>query len=295
MKQRYSGLHVLLSLAGSADGGFGPAVSSRSRINRLVHNCMTLMRRTYPGVFDGIDIDWEFPSNAVERGNFTRVVKAFRRALGRAAPLTIAAGTDPGMVKWIDWKAVTPQLSWINLMTYDFHGPWGGDPVTNFNSPLRGDPRDPGFHLGYWTAHAVTMMRTRLHVPAGRIMVGIPFYGRGYAQVPPKNHGLYQKYQGATPYGTAPGVFSYRDIVRRYVNRNGFKRYGPNLASTEPWLYSSKRHAFISYDDVSTMAAKAAYITRSHLGGAMIWDLAFDTTSPKTSLTDALHRYLLTR
>jgi chitinase len=293
MKRRYHRLHVLLSLGGgSAGNSFAAAVSSPARVNRLVHNCVTLMRRTYPGVFDGIDIDWEFPSNTVERGSFTRLVKAFRQALGRGATLTMAAGTDSGMVRWIDWKVVSPQLSWINLMTYDFHGPWG-DPVTNFNAPLMGDRKDPGFHQGYWTANAVSTMRKHLHIPPSQIMVGIPFYGRGYAQVPAKNHGLYQKYRGATPYGTdAPGVFNYRDIVARYINRNGFRRYGPNSASAEPWLYSSKRHAFIGYDDISTMAAKAAYIKRTGLGGAMIWDLAFDTANPRTSLTDALHRYL---
>ena len=293
MKHKYPRLHVLLSLGGgSAGSSFGSAVSSPSRIKRLVRSCMTLIRRTYPRVFDGIDIDWEFPSNAADRTDFTRLVKVFRRSLGRGAPLTMAAGTNADMVKWIDWKAVTPQLSWINLMTYDFHGPWG-DPVTDFDSPLMGDPRDPGYHQGYWTANAVSMMIHHLHVPAGDIMVGIPFYGRGYAQVASKNHGLYQRYRGQTPYGTdAPGVFTYRDILDRYLNRDGFRRYGPNRESAEPWLYSSRLHAFISYDDVSTMAAKTAYIKRLRLGGAMIWDLAFDTARSSSSLTDAIHRDL---
>ena len=293
MKHRYPRLHVLLSLGGgSAGNSFASAVSSPSRLNRLVHNCMKLIRRTYPGVFDGIDIDWEFPSNAAEGRNFTRLVESFRRALGRGAPLTMAAGTNSDMVQWIDWRAIEPRLSWINLMTYDFHGPWG-DAVTDFTAPLRGDRRDPGFHLGYWTANAVSTMRNQLHIPPSNIMVGIPFYGRGYAGVSSRNHGLYQKYHGPTPFGTdAAGVFNYRDIVARYINRNGFKRFGPNRAAAEPWLYSSRAKAFIGYDDVSTMAAKAAYIKRLRLGGAMIWDLAFDTTSSKTSLTDALHRFL---
>ena len=293
MKRRYPHLRVLLSIGGGSAGqSFAGAVSSPVRISRLVHNCVTTIRKTYPGVFDGIDVDWEFPANATQRQDFTRLILSFRHSLGPRAPLTMAVGAGLGAQKWVDWTAVSPRLSWINLMTYDFHGPWG-DPVTDFNSPLRGDPHDPEYRQGYWTTNAVSSIVKRHHVAPSHIMLGIPFYGRGYAQVPPKDHGLYQKYRGGTTYGTdAPGVFNYRDIVTRYINRNGFKRFGPNRYSAEPWLYSSKQHAFIGYDDVATMAAKAAYIRSAHLGGAMVWDLAFDTTGTNTSLTAALHRYL---
>jgi chitinase len=282
---------VTLSLGGGAEASaFPAAVSSRSRIDKLVANCTTLIHRTYPNLFEGIDVDWEGPRTSAQREQFTELMQALRRALGRRALLT--AAVTPSFS--IDWRRVARVLSWFNLMTYDLHGPWG-DPVTDFLAPLRPDPRDPEYSAANSvTADAVALVR-RFDVPAAKVVLGIPFYGRGYSGVRAANHGLYQRYRGVdTSGGDGLGAFYYRDLLSRYVGKQGFRAYGPDRHSGEMWLYKPGRTGgdFISYDGIWTIAAKAKLIRSMRLGGAMIWDIAFDTGTPRTSLTDALYRQL---
>ena len=63
-------------------------------------------------------------------------------------------------MKWIEWKAVAPKLTWINLMTYDYHGPWG-DADTDFLSPLNGDPKDPEYSSKFWDIAALPCCTAR--------------------------------------------------------------------------------------------------------------------------------------
>jgi chitinase len=287
MKKKYRRLRVLLSVGGSLNApGFPQAVSSPARIRRLVSNCVALMRRTYPGVFDGIDIDWEGPYSAVEESEFTRLVKAFRTALGPRAPLTAAVYPDFS----IGWKRVVPMLTWINLMTYDYHTPWS-DSTTDFNAPMELDPADPA--ADYSITEDVNTMVTVNRVTAGKILLGIPLNGYGYAGVPSgTTHGLYQPFSGPTSWGTAAaGSFDYRDLVDNYVGENGYVKYGPNPYSGEVWLYNARQQVFISYDDLGTIAAKAAYLKKMGLGGAMVYDIAYDTKDSR-SLTRALYLQL---
>jgi chitinase len=290
-KKKYPRLQVILSLGGgSLASAFPDAVATQSKISTLVAACMKLTRRTYPGVFDGIDIDWEGPSNATQEAHFTALIRAFRLALGPKAPLTVAVTPNYK----INWKVVAPMLSWVNLMTYDLHGPWG-DAVTDFLAPLRADPRDPEYEASNSASANAAVMVSKFGVPASKILLGIPFYGRGYAGVRVRSHGLYQPYKGADKSGgDGVGSFYYCDLRAHYVGRHGYYVHGPDPYSGEVWLFKpgKKGGQFISFDNPSTIAAKSKLIRSMHLGGAMIWDIAFDTADPRTSLTSALYRDL---
>src|SRR5690606_7978501 len=105
--------------------------------------------------FDGVDIDWEYPNYAEHNGrpigtvNCTLLLEECQRALKAENPpllLTIAAPAGPWHYANIEVDKIHQHLDWINLMCYDFHGPWGGssDNVTNHHSGLyatqEGDP-----------------------------------------------------------------------------------------------------------------------------------------------------------
>ncbi len=290
-RQRYPRLKVLLSLGGGGSTAFPAAVSTTAKIDRLVKSCVQLIQGPGKGVFDGIDVDWEGPQGAKQREEYTRLLRRFRHRLPKSDALTSAVTVYFD----IDWKAVSPLLTWVNLMTYDFHGPWG-DPVTDFLAPIRASPRNPEYKKGFSVTGNVHRMIHEDHVPRQKIVMGIPFYARGYAGVRSKNHGLYQKYAGETKFGTiAAGSFEYRDLVANYIDKRGYRRYGPDAHSGEYWLYKrgeKGKGVFISFDGLSTVRAKARLVRSDHLGGAMIWDLADDTSSPKTSLLDALSQAL---
>lgn len=291
-KQQYPHLKILLSVGGAGySSAFPAAVSTQAKINKLVANCMRLIRHTYPHLFDGIDVSWDGPSGSRQQSQFTNLIRAFRKQLGPLAPLS-AAVTPRYAIKW---KKVMPLLSWVNLMAYYYHPPRGSR-VTDFLAPLVSDKHDPERKALGSVTQDVTKMLRRYRVPASKLLLGIPFFGLGFSGVKRAGNGLYRKYKGNTSFGTlAPSQFQYWNLLNNYVNKNGYRRYGPNRYSKEMWLYKpGARHTgiFISYDNLVTIRAKVALVKSHHLGGAMIWTVSGDTSTPKTSLTYALNRGL---
>jgi chitinase len=146
-------------------------------------------------------------------------------------------------------------------MTYDFAGPWMS--TTSHNAPLYGAVSDNSAIQGYLGKG----------VPASKLVLGIPFYARGFDNVTPVNNGLNQPYSGLPPGTYDAGVYDYNDLAANYVNMNGYTRYWDDTAK-EPWLFNGK--VFITYEDPTSIQAKTGYVKTQGLGGAMIWELSND-------------------
>src|SRR5262249_16924074 len=73
LKRRYPHLQALVAIGGWLGSKYfsDVAATPQSR-ERFVASCIDLYFRDYPGVFDGIDIDWEFPVKGGAEGNLTR-------------------------------------------------------------------------------------------------------------------------------------------------------------------------------------------------------------------------------
>jgi len=107
------------------------------------------------------------------------------------------------MYKNIEWAKLAQYCDWINLMSYDFHGPFKGindyDTVTGFNAALYYDPANKEanktVNLNFNVNSAVQTLLIE-GIPKSKINVGLPFYGRGYAGVEGNatNNGLYADY-----------------------------------------------------------------------------------------------------
>ena len=246
--------------------------------------------------FDGVDIDWEYPVSGgmpgnryrnEDRGNFTLLLAELREQLNilgeendREYLLTIAAPANPEIIENIEVDRIHRYLDWINVMTYDFHGPWQGDAdrVTNFNSPLHSAPDDPldePFHSTF-NLEAAIETYLDLGVPTEKLNPGLAFYGRGYGDVRNQNNGLFAQYSGAAPVGTwENGVFDYWDLEEHYIDVNGYISYLHNEAIV-PWVYNPDMRIMISYDDSASIAEKGRFINDNELGGAMFWELSSD-------------------
>ncbi|RMH72312.1 MAG: T9SS C-terminal target domain-containing protein [Gemmatimonadetes bacterium] len=241
--------------------------------------------------FDGVDIDWEYPVccgdpgniyRPEDRENFTLLLAELREQLDDAGNylLTIAAPAAPHKIENLEVELLHEYLDWINLMSYDLHGPWGGeaDAVTHFNAPLfiaEDDPLEEPYHSAYTVDAAVQAYLSR-GVPPEKLHVGLAFYGRGYGGVPNENNGLFTSYWGAAPAGTwENGVFDFWDLATNYVETNGYSRYWHDGAHV-PWLYNPETQIMISYDDSISIQQKCAYINLYELGGSMFWEFSAD-------------------
>ncbi len=299
LKAAHPKLRTLISVGGwTWSGKFSDVALTAASRAKFVSSCVTFMKQWG---FDGIDIDWEYPVSGglpenkyrpEDKQNYTLLLQDFRAALdaqaaadGATYDLTIAAPAGPGIYANLELEKVGATVSWINLMTYDFHGGW--DTATNFNAALHAtsaDPSaDPAIKAQFNVASAVDGYLAA-GVPADKIVLGVPFYGRGYAGVADKDHGLYQPFAGL-PAGTwEAGMFDYHDIKNNYLSK--MTRYWHDEAQV-PWLYSPQTGVMISYDDPESLQKKLDIVSQKALGGAMAWELSGDTAD--SELLSVLH------
>jgi chitinase len=278
-------LKLAISIGGwTGSGRFSDIALTDSSRRRFVGSAVDLFIRQRPRLFDGIDIDWEFPvaggmqgnvERPVDRENFTLLLAELRRELddqdardGRHYELTIAASARPQEIANVEIARIEPLLDFINVMTYDYHS---GPGITNFNAPLfaaRGDPT-PNLNVD-------VTMRAFLDagVPASKLLLGIPFYAHGYGSVPNTADGLFQP-GTATPTGWTAGDGDWKVLAHTRLQNSNYVRHWEPSAQV-PWLYDSTTKTWVSYDDPESVAAKVRYVRERKLGGVVIWELGGD-------------------
>jgi chitinase len=152
----------------------------------------------------------------------------------------------------------------VNLMTYDYYEA-GSDATTGHHAPLYADPADPKKASSDETVREYE----KAGVPAGKILLGVPFYGRAWGDVPDNNHGLFQ------PGKTVAGVDAQYSAIVANMLGQGFTRYWDDAAKA-PYLYSAEKHIFVSYEDPESLRLKCDYVRSHKLGGVMFWEYSGD-------------------
>jgi chitinase len=188
------------------------------------------------------------------------------------------AAADREFVENIELNRVVAYLDWINLMSYDF-----------FNSLTP----TTGHHAGLYRAeHALPRDRNTdsavsqylaAGVPPEKIVLGVAFYGRGFAGVTARNNGVNQ------PYEHFEAEHSYTDLVEHLIGQGGFVRYWDNRAQA-PYLWNATSRVFISYDDPQSIAVKTRYVLQHRLGGVMFWELSEDRNDELLDVINATLR-----
>jgi chitinase len=306
LKGLHPKLKVLMSLGGwTWSKYFSDAALTQASRQRFVSSCIDLFLRgnlpntppgTGAGVFDGFDLDWEWPGSEgntgnhirpEDRQNFTALLAEFRRQLNAygettdkrylltaflpAAPSKIDAGFEVNRIfRYLDFATV---------QGYDLHGAW--ESVTNHQSNLFTSPNDPSSPR-FSVADTVASY-LRQGAPARELVVGVPFYSRGWTGVGAANNGLYQPATGPAPGVWEAGVDDYK-VVTTHLG-SGYVRYN-DLRAGASWLYSAATGTFWTYDDPLVMTAKTLFVRAAGLGGVMFWELSGDT--PDGQLVRAL-------
>jgi len=301
LQEQHPGLQTLISVGGwTWSGQFSDAALTPASRALFATSCANFME-TYG--FDGIDIDWEYPggggdasntSRPEDPQNFTLLLQALRSELdargalnGRHYLLTIAAPAGAEKIAKLEVEQIHPVVDFINVMTYDFNGDWS--PLSNFNAPLYPSPEDPAPVPGASAGAAMQGYLSR-GTPADKLVLGIPFYGRGVVGVANVAGGLFQPFTGI-PLGTwddgatgATGMFDYSDIATNLLGQPGIEIHR-DAASGVPWLHDPASGLFLSYDDPESLALKSQYVQANGLGGVMIWEMSSDLDD---QLLDAL-------
>jgi RHS repeat-associated protein len=316
-KQRHPNVKIMLSIGGwTYSKYFSDAAKSANRA-AFVDSCVDMyLKGDLPtgvhgdttgaggtgvaaGIFDGIDIDWEFPGTenghegnhkdlVNDSANYTALLQEFRNKLnargsadGKYYRLTAAVGSGGQEVDKIQVSSVAPLLDYAGVMSYDMHGAWESDvnDKTNFQSPLYPSPNDPD------TTHHFTVQESiqrylNAGMPASKISVGVPFYWRGWSSVAAgSNHGLYQSVAGHSgsqvmPISQMAGVAHYKELLAAGKLNTTYED-GPS--GNSPWAYDGSN--FWSGDTPRSISIKGKYIRDNGLAGAMIYSLESDDRS----------------
>lgn len=310
LKQLHPKLKVLISLGGASaanTAAFATAASTAAGRQALASSCIDLFVNgniaagiSAPGLFDGFNIDWEFPT-ATDTQNFTALLTEFRsqlKALGKTTGKNYVMSFDgpAGSQNYvnIDLRNAAKQVDFITIDGYNYAGSW--DTQTNDASSLFDSKRDPLVGQGLDIDSTVNAY-LEAGVPPHKYTMGLPLYGAGWTGVANINHGLYQSSTGPSPVllanGTAlctdlsgntpgcdplltPGLATYSTLST--LNSNGYSNYFDRRRIAVS-LYDPTGGTFYTYDDPTTAFQKMLYVdfkVPGGLGGAYVWALKDD-------------------
>ena len=310
LKEKYPHLKVNMAIGGwSWSTYFSNAAQTPQSRKAFVESCIDLfIKGNLPildggsggmgaaaGVFDGIDLDWEWPNWPGEEGNvirpedkknFTALLAEFRQQLddygketGEHYGLTAFLPANPAaMDAGFEGKKIFKYLDFATVQGYDFHGTW--ETTTNHQSAIH-EPADAPFKPDFTLDRTVQSWLDR-GATRDKLVVGIPYFGRGWTGVEGGGDGLFQPATGPAPATWEAGYEDFK--VLRTLADDGFTVYRDPDAG-HAWLFDGT--TFWTFDDVEVIQQKTTYIRDERLGGAMVWSL--DGDDADATLTKAIH------
>ena len=242
LKKQQPKLFVMLSIGGWGSGRFSEMAASEKNRKAFCADCRRVCNEFG---LDGIDIDWEYPtqnsagisSSPQDTKNFTLLMRDLRQALGNKLWLTLAS---VGSAQYIDFRSCIQYLDMVNVMAYDM-----GSAPKHHTALYRSK------NVGWNCASECVVAHRKAGVPDSKIVLGMSFYGRGKS-------GQYMKYAD--------------------LNKQNLKKRWDKVAKA-PYLADENGELAMGYENPTSIAEKCAYIKEQRLRGAMYWEYADDNTS----------------
>jgi len=262
LKQQKPSLKVLLAIGGWGAGRFSEMAADETLRLSFAADCKRIVDQFN---LDGIDLDWEYPTNTAggrisaspdDTDNFTLLMRDIRAAIGSDKLLTFASAAN---ARYVDFAAVEPYIDYVNIMTYDMASP-----------PFH----QAGLYKSEFTRNISVDESVMLHfesgIPMHKLTLGIPFYGR---------HGLPRE-QGQD------NAVIYRDIVNNWLTNPEYTQKWDDVAKA-PYLANSEGAFILTYDDARSIAEKVKYIREKGMLGAMYWQ--YDQDDANSTLRNAVY------
>lgn len=251
LKKKNPSLHVLVSVGGWGSGRFSEMAADPANRKAFAQDCKRIVREYG---LDGIDIDWEYPtsntagisSSPEDTKNFTLLMHDLRKALGRKRDLTLATVCS---ANYIDFPAILPYVNFVNVMAYDMA-----------SAPKHHAALHKSAISGWMTSSSAVEAHLKAGVPANRLVMGMPFYGRGT-----------KEYGGYTDYGRMKQSPDFQECW--------------DEEGCVPYLRNAAGNVVFGFDNPRSLKLKCEYILEQGLLGGMYWDYGGDNEQLDLSRT----------
>lgn len=200
-------------------------------------------------------VDWEHPSDPRQGTDYVHLLAALRITL--PSPdyiLTSALPAGEWALRNIDVGAASTHLDLINLMAYDFAGPW--TQTAGHHAQLY-TPKHPHNDAARTSGQSSVNYLVSKGVPSRKILLGIPAYGRSFL-------GSSKVGDRFTGHAGEEGTFEYKDLPRAGAQEYVDERIGAACCL-------GGDGGFVTYDNPQTVQLKAAFAKQSRLGGLFYW------------------------
>lgn len=244
LKKQNPELKVLLSIGGWGSGRFSEMAANNVYRLAFAKDCQRVVKEFG---LDGIDIDWEYPTASManisaspdDTANFTLLMRDIRSVIGNQKELTLATAAS---AKYIDFTAILPFVDFVNIMAYDMA-----------SAPKHHSALYPSEHSGDITSDQAVKAHLKAGVPPSKLVMGMPFYGRG-------GNGY-------------PGFQDYNKVGN---NKADFTEKWDDIAQV-PYLVNKNDTLVFGFENPRSLAVKCRYILEKDLLGGMYWDYSGDT------------------
>ncbi|GAB1523456.1 Chitinase 4 [Rhizoctonia solani] len=266
LKQKKRSLKTILSFGGwtySQAGHFNFATNATSRAT-FVKTAIQLLE---DNGFDGLDIDWEYPAAGEQAEAFVALLKETRAGLdahakskGDTVPYQLNAAVPAGAQNYQNLKVkdMDKYLNYWTLMGYDYSGSWSS--VSDYQANVYG-----GAISGVSTS-ASTEWYLKNGASRNKFAIGMPIYGRGFENT----DGIFKPFNGTGPGTWEAGVYDYKALP--FPNATVYN----DMKNISSYSYDPIKKELISYDTPVVAAAKAKWVSKQGLAGAMFWELSAD-------------------
>ena len=231
-------LKVMLSIGGWGSGRFSEMAADKGCRRAFAEDCQRVVEEYG---LDGIDIDWEYPTSSAadisaspdDTDNFTKLMKDLRKILGEDMLLTFASAAS---ADYVDFKKVEPYVDFVNIMAYDMAV------APKHHSALYDSEISGGM-----TSDKAVKAHIAAGIPAEKLVLGMPFYGRG---------GSY--------------FSSFNDY--KHIRTDSLTIEKWDQVSKVPYIADKEGELLLGYDNPRSLRIKCEYALEMGLKGAMYWD-----------------------
>jgi chitinase len=292
LKSKNPDLKILISIGGwTWSKGFSDATLTGETRKKLTQSGIDFLIKHR---LDGLDFDWEYPAlqgdnnvvRAEDKENFVLMLQSFRNALDSLGSIreqhyltTIATGGFRKYLEVNDLRSASHYLDLVNIMSYDLFGP-GDDTTAHHANLYRGNPETMPSAKRNRSVDTAVEEHIEFGVPAEKLVLGVPFYGKRWKNVPEINNGLNQPAKWDR-------VLSHFQIQELQKDPS-YHDYWDEI-SQNSFLFSPSKREWITYESPSSIKKKIEYINQKGLAGIMFWELSED---PSLELLDAIDQHI---